>query len=80
MASYHKWDIKNDFAYGLQFFSLISDGLSGVTCKRLFTFSSRNKLGNGCQNSKRNLKVVGVKVQLNVVHNPKVSHYLDCQK
>ena len=27
---YHKWDLKNDFAYVLQFFSLISDGLGGV--------------------------------------------------
>ena len=24
------WDFKNDFAYELQFFSLISDGLGGV--------------------------------------------------
>ena len=31
MALYHKWDVKNDFAYVLQFFSLISDGLGGVT-------------------------------------------------
>ena len=30
MALYHKWDVKNDFAYVLQFFSLISDGLGGV--------------------------------------------------
>ena len=30
MALYHKWDVKNDFSYVLQFFSLISDGLSGV--------------------------------------------------
>ena len=27
---YNKWDVKNDFAYVLQFFSLISDGLGGV--------------------------------------------------
>ena len=32
MALYHKWDVKNDFAYVLQFFSLISDGLGGVMC------------------------------------------------
>ena len=32
MASYHKWDVKNDFAYVLQFFSLISNGLGGVAC------------------------------------------------
>ncbi len=30
MALYHKWYVKNDFAYVLQFFSLISDGLGGV--------------------------------------------------
>ena len=30
MALYHKWDVKNDFAYVLQFFSLISDGLGSV--------------------------------------------------
>ena len=34
MASYHKWDVKNGFAYVLTFFSLISDGLSGVNWKR----------------------------------------------
>ena len=31
MALYHKWDVKNVFAYVLQFFSLISNGLGGVT-------------------------------------------------
>ena len=31
MALCHKWDVKNDFAYVLQFFSLISDGLGGVS-------------------------------------------------
>ena len=30
MALYHKWDVKNGFAYVLHFFSLISDGLGGV--------------------------------------------------
>ena len=30
MALYHKWDVKNGFAFVLQFFSLISDGLGGV--------------------------------------------------
>ena len=30
MALYHKWYVKNGFAYVLQFFSLISDGLGGV--------------------------------------------------
>ena len=30
MALYHKWDVKNDFTFVLQFFSLISDGLGGV--------------------------------------------------
>ena len=27
---YHKWDVKNDFAFLLQFFSIISDNLGGV--------------------------------------------------
>ena len=31
MALYHKLDVKNDFAYVLQFFSLISDILGSVT-------------------------------------------------
>ena len=30
IALYHKLDVKNGFAYGLQFFSLISDSLGGV--------------------------------------------------
>ena len=30
MALYHKWDVKNDFPYVLQFFSFISDGLGSV--------------------------------------------------
>ena len=30
MGLYHKWDVKNGFAYVFQFFSLISDGLGGV--------------------------------------------------
>ena len=30
MALHHKWDVKNDFAYVLQFFSLISEGLGSV--------------------------------------------------
>ena len=30
MALYHKWDVKNGFAYVLTFFSLISDVLGSV--------------------------------------------------
>ena len=30
MALYHKWEVKNDFIYVLQFFSLISDSLGRV--------------------------------------------------
>ena len=30
-ALYYKWDVKNDLAYVLQFFSLISDSLGSVT-------------------------------------------------
>ena len=33
MALYHKWDVKNDFAYVLQFFSLTSEGLGGVRAR-----------------------------------------------
>ena len=32
MTLYHKWEVKNDFAYVLQFFSLISDSLGSVCC------------------------------------------------
>ena len=34
MALYHKWDVKNEFAYALKFFSLISVGLGSVTLPR----------------------------------------------
>ena len=34
MALYDKWDVKNGFAYVLQFFSLISDSLGGVSLER----------------------------------------------
>ena len=30
MTLFHKWDVKNGFAYVLTFFSLNSDGLGGV--------------------------------------------------
>ena len=30
IALYHKWGVKNDFAYVLQFFSIISYSLGGV--------------------------------------------------
>ena len=30
MALYHKWDVKNDFAYAVQFFSLISDSQDDI--------------------------------------------------
>ena len=34
MALYHKWDVKNGFAYVLTFFSLISDSLGSVDSDR----------------------------------------------
>ena len=34
MALYNKWSVKNNFAFVLQIFSLISDGLGGVTRHR----------------------------------------------
>ena len=37
MALYHKWDVKNGFAFVLQFFSLISDCLGGVEKSLLFS-------------------------------------------
>jgi hypothetical protein len=33
MVLCHKWNVKNDFAYVLQFFSHISDGLGSVLYK-----------------------------------------------
>jgi hypothetical protein len=37
MALYHKWDVKNGFAYVLQFFPLIFDGLGGVQMANIKT-------------------------------------------
>ena len=44
MALYHKWDVRNGFAYVLQFFSLIFDGLGCVkqTQDQFSTKSSRH--------------------------------------
>ena len=36
MTLYHKWDVKNGFAYVLTFFSLISDSLGGVYRENTF--------------------------------------------
>ena len=33
---YHKWDVKNDSAFGLHFFSLIFDGLGGVQSNSMY--------------------------------------------
>ena len=35
MALYHKWDVKNGFAYVLQFFSLISERLGCVKTEKV---------------------------------------------
>ena len=50
MALCHKWDVKNDFAYVLQFFSLIFDGLGSVGGfpSHLGTFVMLNKLDYSC--------------------------------
>ena len=50
---YHKWDVKNDFAYMLQFFSLIFDGLGSVYYVLLFlkvvgSFITHCKLRHNC--------------------------------
>ena len=52
MALCHKWDVKNDFAYVLQFFSLISDGL-GVYYTVL---KSEKKMGSHLLQEKRNVR------------------------
>ena len=54
MASYHKWDVKNDFAYVLQFFSLISDDLGGVT---EYEFHIKNEFPYFDQQSEKKLIV-----------------------
>ena len=45
MALYHKWDVKNDFAYVLHFFSLISDSLGSVSSVEDAAFSKVDFLG-----------------------------------
>ena len=40
MVLCHKWNAKNDFAYVLQFFSLISDGLGSVDTMHRANFGS----------------------------------------
>ena len=42
MALYHKWGVKTDFAYVLQFFSLISDSLGSVN--DIITENSENRI------------------------------------
>ena len=37
-ALYHKWNVKTDFTFALQFFMLISDGLGGVSTDLLYFF------------------------------------------
>ena len=39
MALYHKWNVKNGFAYVLTFFSLISDGLGSVSFDLVFCWN-----------------------------------------
>ena len=63
MALYHKWDVKNGFAYVLQFFSLISEGLGGVDGTYPITLLTLFKLASSmnscpkeiCPNSKRHI-------------------------
>ena len=42
MALYHKWDVKNDFAYVVQFFLLISDSLGSVIWSLIYFFIYAN--------------------------------------
>ena len=46
MALCHKWDVKNDLAYMLQFFSLISDGLGSVVHNAFFINLPMRHLGS----------------------------------
>ena len=45
-ALYHRWGVKNDLAYVLQFFSLISDGLGGVKHDRLRLYQLFRNISN----------------------------------
>ena len=47
MALYHKWDVKNGFAYVVQFLSLISDGLGGVRCLFPTFYDMKNQFWAG---------------------------------
>ena len=47
MTLCHKWDVKDDFAYVLQFFSLISDGLGSVRSNLIL---EQNKFMNPSMN------------------------------
>ena len=53
MALYHKWDVKNGFAFVLQFFSLISDDLVGVKKDTLY----KNSIEDNSNNSKPNERI-----------------------
>ena len=71
MALYHKWNVKNDFAFVLQFFSFISDGLGSVI--QGFYFQD---ICFYCYRTKDELLLtqVGIGIFLTILHiNPNVS-------
>ena len=49
MALYHEWDVKNGFAYVLQYFSL-SDGLSGVIFHPIVSYTALQMIVLGTEN------------------------------
>ena len=85
MATYHKWVVKNEFVYVLQFLSLISDGLGGVTSyTRKTNFKVRIaycELHSFQDNQKANqkrlvLRLLTLKLQKLAFHNSK-SNFFD---
>ena len=65
MALCHKWDVKNDFAYVLQFFPLISDGLGSVTgIPRLVRFLVPSKPHYWKNRTNRTLLVISTKITI----------------
>ena len=52
MALYHKWDVKNDFVYVLQFFSLITDSLGSSVGP--WAFGLMKNRGEECAHTDKN--------------------------
>ena len=57
MALRYIWDVKNDFAYVLQFFSLISDGLGSVPCVAFSMCRKEPKICESLEMDRRLLRI-----------------------